>query len=142
MTTNIHGLARYLWNETIRHDGATANIYGFSPADGYMVGGVAETVIHTWDEHAALDQIEHYILNNADQLVHPEHYVGTWVAHECGNKQALYIDISERYATEAEALEVAIERHELAVYNLTTHETIRVGSGYDIAHADPSENEE
>lgn len=104
---------REIISETLANGGGT-----FPPvADGYMVGGVASGVIADMPKFEMM--LGEFVQDNEAVLVTA--HLGTWI-HE----GKVYIDVSERIGNREDAMRLARERGELAVYDIGTGTTIPV----------------
>lgn len=127
MTTNIEGLTKFIIQSLNETGGATVNLFGFSPADGYMVGGMVEeatffggTTPAKWSHRDVGD----FITEHEDMLrSNPELFVGAWLNTETG---MVHLDISERCETIGVALLLAGERDEIAIWDLKNSKEIRL----------------
>lgn len=125
MSTNINGLARYIIFGLVADNGATVNLYGYSPSEGYMVGGVVEEEVFTHTSNTAHVRAVAFIKDHEDILSDPELFIGAWLNEETN---MVHLDISQRFSTMEEAAEVASFRDELAIWDLGTSKEIRVRS--------------
>lgn len=98
-------------------------VTGTSPTDGFMVSPYKsrERVLELKD--ASAKALVKYINRNADLLSKEDHYLGGWVD---GGK--VYLDISVRRETAGQALALAREHGQLAIFDLTKKETIHVAT--------------
>ncbi len=67
------------------------------------------------------EQLAAYVEKNADLLAQPDHTLGTWFNEEDGNT---YLDVSIVVPDMAEALRIARENNQLAIFDLRTFTTI------------------
>lgn len=112
-TIDIDAIARDAHDKLCADGGATLSLLGgeLSPV-GYVVGnGSREYVTRT----CTVDTIRQYIADNIDALTARDVpvYLGIWQGPD-----AVYLDVSEWYATSGEASFVADLRGELAVYDI------------------------
>lgn len=98
MTANIQGLAQFLMFGLIADNEATVNLFGFSPADGFMVGGVVEESTYRFASGEHIKLISEFIREHEDILSDPELFVSAWVMG-----RLVHLDIVERFATQREA---------------------------------------
>lgn len=109
---------------TIGNGGATANLHtGETPALGYSIGGnpeYGEKVLPSGWEYlfgpVIYGTVEHYMAGV------PGDYVGTWIRED----GALVLDAPTIIADRDEAMRLADERGEEAIYCLHTGETIYI----------------
>lgn len=127
--------------ETIRNGGSSTDLarlgnMGEAPSTGYMVGGVVTPAIirrgtrpgtTAWDTLGALavSDLATFIAQNAWRLSNPwgraRHLLGTWVDESTGD---VHIDVVEHVIDRDRALALAAERSELAIFDLSTQESI------------------
>jgi hypothetical protein len=130
-------------SETILNGGSTTDLSrlgqpGEAPSFGYMVGGIVKpTIIRrgtrpgttAWDTLGALavSDIATFIAQNAWKLSNPwgraTHLLGTWVDESTGD---VHLDVAEHVIDRDRALALAAERSELAIFDLSEHESITV----------------
>lgn len=129
--------------ETIEQGGSTTDLSrlgqpGEAPSSGYMVGGIVPPMIirrgtnpgtTAWDTAGALavSDISTFIAMHAWKLSNPwgraTHLLGTWVDESTGD---IHLDVAEHVIGRERALELAAARSELAIFDLSTHESITV----------------
>jgi hypothetical protein len=125
----MHEMANYLFQENKHNKGGTISRYGYSPTDGYMVGGVVQG--ETWAEPPSRQRIADFIRHNWSVVtMSTDHFIGSWVDEHGWT----YLDISERFDSLELAMEVARARKEISIYDLKNHETLYLEGG--TAHAD------
>lgn len=114
MRTALHdnvAATSQLWN-AIRNDadGVTVDVTGSAlPTGGFFVGGSAEPLVKGQD-HITPDDVAGYV------STHPEaRFFGLWREGD-----QYWLDCTEHYADADAAHSVARQRHEIAVYNITT----------------------
>jgi hypothetical protein len=97
---------------------------GIAPRDGYMVGvaghGIAPPIPVDGRHSVAL--VSNWIEREADLLARDNAYVGAWRDEDGGRD---YFDVSLRYGSLDEALAVARQTGEIAVWSLHESREIR-----------------
>lgn len=114
VTRDATRVTRELWNATqTRSEGATVDALDFPlPHYGYWVGGQSWTLVKAADR-VTPDDIAGFV------SAHPSaRYFGVWVEDD-----RAYFDVVDLIYREETARETARERHELAVFNISTRET-------------------
>lgn len=100
--------------------GVTVNLNdGYKPAAGYAVAAYPSREVIT--ARLDIESLESYIVDNADVLRLPAHYLGTWYNPDNGK---VYLDISIVEFERAAALETARRFNQLAIFDLSSFETI------------------
>lgn len=113
----------------LRSDGGfSASAQGVTPATGYMVSRQGHTLKFpaSWRDSATSVLFSTYLLQNAAPLLQGA-YFGGWVNEEGGHNY-IYLDLSDCVPTLDEALTLAAERGELAVYDVVNQTSINVTS--------------
>lgn len=103
-----------------KDQGFSVNAHFDSAANsGYMVSVAKNTErIISLGQLKASD-IAKYREDEGDKLTDPDSYIGAWVYD--GN---VYLDVSKHVADRDEAIKLAVENHQLGVYDLSSGETI------------------
>jgi hypothetical protein len=102
----------------VRHGGITIGIHGNVPTSGYAVAGLgAESILD--GPRVSRTDIQNYVAAHHNLLSQPHHYIGAWVEN---NK--VYLDVSEVTRDRAQALNMAHDRNELAVFDLAKFESV------------------
>lgn len=115
---SILNFINFLYNAKIS-DGFSVNGLGDSPASGYMVSleGYEKVIDHV----PSMGEIICYIEVNYELIWNEQNYIGGWLDGETGK---YFLDISENIQDKAEALRIAAERKQLAIFDLSTFESI------------------
>lgn len=100
-------------------DGFSINGAGENPTSGYMVS--LQDCERTFFGRPTLWQVVKYAEDYNHLLCNPSLYVGGWLDAETGK---YYLDISENVQDKAQALWLAAERKQLAIFDLSTFESI------------------
>lgn len=108
------GLAERVYKHTIARRGATFNLMGDGPIRGYMVGGFGSEVIVPLADFNVGDIVS-YLAWNWIELDRPGRYLGTWI--DDGN---VYLDISQNYSSLQEALKIAGEKSQPAIWSVSS----------------------
>ena len=96
---------------------------GKSPRTGYMVSPYKDAEAVFDREHFSTGAINRFIAQHRDRLRRQDHYLGGW---EYGGR--IYLDISVRRRTKREAMEIARNNDQIAIYD--------VENGQELATAD------
>jgi hypothetical protein len=114
-------LAEMIHDETIAHDGSTRNMAGDKPSRGFMVGG--NTTSKVMDRAAfSAWSVAHYVRDHETELSYGL-YVGTWT-----HSHMVWMDVSDNIMTMREALNVARDRGELAVWDVVNGKEIPIAT--------------
>jgi hypothetical protein len=113
---------------TIENGGATMNVAtGDVPTSGYVVSMEAHTKTFQLFGNEVVKEIlisgavQLYARENDDVLSLPGMYLGSWI-----DDGVLYLDISNVYENEHDALRVAVANNQLAYYDLNNAKTIEI----------------
>lgn len=100
-------------------DGFSLSLWGEVPTSGHMVSFQGfEKVL----ENPTIEDVAAYVQENAQHLcLLPNAYAGGWLDAETGK---YYLDISQNVQDKAQALWLAAERKQLAIFDLSTFESI------------------
>jgi hypothetical protein len=100
-------------------DGFSLSLWGKTPHSGFMVSFAGfEKVL----ENPTITDIVNYVEENSEYLYAlPDAYVGGWFDAESGK---YFLDISENVQDKEQALWLAAERKQLAIFDLSTFESI------------------
>lgn len=119
-----------LISETMQDGGWTASLTGrLVPTNGFMVGGITDSLVFGTDilnaehEDVVRNMIIRWINERFNQATDPNTYIGGWVDQEEGY---VYIDLSDWHKYMGSALKAAVDRKELAIWDLGQKEEIRV----------------
>ncbi|MFF0580119.1 hypothetical protein [Streptosporangium saharense] len=110
---------------------------GTRPTDGYMVattGRTAQFPEHILDDpDAAAEAIDDYLMRNRDVFENdPNMHLGGWV--EDGK---LWVEPSHNIASREEAVELARNTDQIAIYDVRTGDYIQTGGAGGFLEADP-----
>jgi hypothetical protein len=103
-------------------------VTGQSPTTGYMCATVpgAEKVLSGREDITA-NTIRGYFSDHADYLSErPKLHLGGWIDSESGK---VYLDLSERFETEAEATAAAVKHKQIAIWDLANGREVRIKGG-------------
>ncbi len=102
---------------------------GLIPSRGYMVSiqGCEEVY---YSEDVTDDTIPGYITRHVKQLLHPGAYLGAWL-----DGIEVYLDVSINVASLEDALNLARNNSQLAIYDLASDESIYLAAYSPVAVA-------
>lgn len=103
---------------------------GTHPTRGYAVSCYPDRerrlpLASLGNAESLLSELDAYVSSNADLLRQPGCYFGGWYSPD---DRCLYLDVSRVLPDRADALALARQHHQLAVYDLASGETIAVES--------------
>ena len=102
--------------------GASVNLAsGSTPAGGYMVSRAGSEVVFRGG--LSRERLEQFAQAYKDELDNSDTYLGVWADDETG---LVYLDISDNLDNLDTAWGVGVEREQLAIYAVSTGETIRI----------------
>lgn len=105
-------------NRTLTNGGCSMSINGIIPTSGYMVGIAGnERILNKQDFN--LKNIRAYVSDKFEKLVEPNMFIGSWE-----NKGKIYLDTSMNISNKEEAIRIARELGELAIFDIENGETI------------------
>lgn len=105
-------------NLTIKNGGFSLNPDGLSATSGFMISCKDLYKI-------ALSDLTPDKLNNAiKQATEIGGYIGGWLDTETNDKDNFYLDISINIKDKDEALKIAKDKNQLAIYDISTGESI------------------
>lgn len=93
------------------------------PQDGYMVGGIRPEIVVPRDERLVTAGVSYLAEEYAGAVKSGAVFIGGWVND---TSSMVHLDVSECYASRAEALEVAAARGEIAVWDVSAADEIRL----------------
>lgn len=97
-----------------------STVYGdLSGKKGYAVSIYKEREVVIPYSQLTENEVRNYYFENAELLAQPEHFLGIWV--DDGNA---YLDVSVMVRLKADALQLAKEKQQLAIYDLRKLETV------------------
>ena len=105
--------------EAGREGGFSVTTHGDVPEDGYMVSPYPDAEQKYDATTMTRDDVHEYRDAHREELARPGHYLGGW-----RDGETVYLDISVRSSTSAEAKAFAVEHHQLAYFDLSTGETV------------------
>lgn len=110
------------WRNSIQHDGGfTWSPYQQTPKQGYMVGLDEVCILSNNDQPLSDDLVRYALSKISDQ---PDNrFLGGWIDNSTGK---VYYDISEWFAGKEQAITVAKQRNELAIFDLANMTEIKV----------------
>lgn len=115
---NLKALVKAIVKVTKENQGCSINLEGHSPKSGYMVAQTgAEYIIPV--EKFNNKEVKAYIKKNKNNVKGA--FIGTWI-----NEGLVYLDISNRFKSQSEAIKKGIENKQLGIFNLNTFETITI----------------
>jgi len=118
MSNGLDYVATNLVTRTLMEPGATISLFGSpAPIDGFYVGGAVESLVFP-DLHAVRFGPVRELLEGATS-----DYVGFWTDDDTGQ---VYFDLVDWYQDEEEALKVARDRNELAIWSVAGDLEIRL----------------
>lgn len=113
---------------TIENGGATMNVAtGDVPTSGYVVSIESSTKTFPLFGNEVVKEIlisgavKLYLEENIVEFVYAENFLGSWI-----DNGLLYLDISNVYDNEHDALRVAVSNNQLAYYDLNNAKTIEL----------------
>lgn len=126
-------LVKTLITEALQNGGVTISLDGTRPTTGYAVGGQAPGVTFPIEESFRSEsedspnayQVTSNWIDRTTSLVLPDFYVGSWLDQVSGQ---VWIDVVRVFEEFAPAKKEAIQRGELALFDLTTGKEIRFDS--------------
>ena len=99
-----------------------STVYGnLSGKKGYAVSIYKEREVVIPYPELTETEVRNYYFENAELLAQPEHFLGIWVENDTA-----YLDVSVMVRLKAEALELAKEKNQLAIFDLRKLETVYV----------------
>lgn len=109
---DISTIARHVYASTIVGNGTTVSLDGEHPADGFVVSLAGSESVIT-EGFLTPEGVESYILANAEALAASGRYVGAWA-----RAGRVYLDVSEVVPSRREALRIAADNGQVAVFDL------------------------
>ena len=105
-------------------DGYSVNVYNDIPTTGYMVGGWVPSLKLGQDTLRPYNTTDGYLASHWDRLTSDSNYfAGVWTDSDTG---VIYIDISRNLADLPEALAVAANFGEIAIWDVEAGKEIRL----------------
>ena len=118
-------VAQTAFSETMRTGGASVNFKGRAPKDGYMVSPYKDREAisqFTKDKSTEVKTFKEYQQLNKEFIAQKNHYLGAWV-----DKDKLYLDISVNVRDKAEAMDLAKQNNQLAMWDVAKKEEVTIG---------------
>jgi hypothetical protein len=118
-------VAQTAMSMTMSGGGASVNLKGKPPKDGFMVSPYKDrekTVTFKRDRAEMIKAFKDYQSNNKDFIQQKNHYLGSWK-----NQGKVYLDISVNVADKEEAMKMAKEHNQLAIWDVKNKQEVTVG---------------
>lgn len=120
-----------LIEETREKGGSTVSATDYLvPDHGYMVGGIVDSLIFDANllsdsdhEELVRNMIGQWVDKHFNIAADPSTFLGGWIDKETGQ---MFVDLSEHFTNEHQALQVARTYGELAIWDIDKGEEIRV----------------
>lgn len=105
-------------NNTLNNGGCSMSINGTIPTTGYMVGIAGNELILNKSDFN-IKNIRAYVSDKFEKLVEPNMFIGSWE-----NDEKIYLDTSLNVSNKEEAMKIASELGELAIFDIEHNESI------------------
>lgn len=117
------------------NEGVSYNAQFNSPTWGYIVGLKNGPVFDTVTG-VKTGEVIRFIEDNLPSMEFPLHYFGVWIDDDT---RKVYFDLSEQFANRDKAIEAAIERNQIAIWDVENKKEIRIAPVANDSLADCSE---
>ena len=117
----MHILSKFLFN-LLENNGATFNTFNgqMNPKQGYFVSiKQYEQIVELKD--LSLATIENFVEKNKETLSNNHNYLGAWIEND-----KVYLDISQQFFDKHQALTIAFNQQQRAIYDAFKDEVINL----------------
>lgn len=114
----MKNLVKTIYQETLQNGGASYNLYGIAPKDGFMVAqmGAEEVILK---ENFTEEILHNFINKNLNRLKNKDICIGTWE-----NEGKIYLDLSQNIKNRNQAIKQGIINKQLAIFDLSSFNSI------------------
>lgn len=114
----MKNLVKTIYQATLQNGGASYNLYGVAPKDGFMVAdfGAEEVILK---EDFTEEVLWNFISKNLNRLKNKDVCVGTWE-----NEGKIYLDLSQNIKNKNQAIKQGIINKQLAIFDLSNFNSI------------------